>query len=151
MFSLTEGEWIEISRFKITKDNWIWWDYKIANDRYMITMYNDTQIRPIDPLSDREFYYFTDFEDVISGDYDDSYYIDLIGQISYMGKLSPMPDTLNERRSIPFQIKNERNFQLYCLAHGKFAEELNEKWKSTNRANVIAVLSEWRIRRSKRE
>ncbi|CAA7035445.1 unnamed protein product [Microthlaspi erraticum] len=148
-FSLTEGEWREISRFKITCDNWNRSDYKIANHRYMIMLNNDTKLWPLEPLSDHHFFEFTQFEDVTNGNHDECFSLDLIGTISYMGKLSPHPKTLEERRCILFHLKNERNVELYCIACDNFAEDLNENWKSMNRRNVIAVLGEWRITRSK--
>ncbi|CAA7035447.1 unnamed protein product [Microthlaspi erraticum] len=138
----------EVSRFKITSDNWIKNENLINKHDYVIILSNESVVKTLDPLSNNHFFEFKDFADVINGKHNVLHSLDLIGVISYIGKLSPPSISSYRRRSIPFQIKNERNIELYCIAYGELAEDLYESWKKMNRTNIVAVIREWKITKS---
>ncbi|CAA7032683.1 unnamed protein product [Microthlaspi erraticum] len=148
--SLPEGSWAQISGVCVSSSNWIDCNHFLSTHPYMLVLPSTATISPISPLTDRHFFNFALFEDVMSGFFNIAYPIDLIGTIHIVGKLSPAKNSANAERSIPFTIRDQSGNELYCIAYGRVTEKFSLEWSLIPDGDVRILLSEWRVSASRK-
>ncbi|CAA7032677.1 unnamed protein product [Microthlaspi erraticum] len=65
--SLPEGAWAQISGVVVSTTNSRNWDHFLSTHSCMLVLLSDATIIPIPPLTNRQFFNFTHFDDVESG------------------------------------------------------------------------------------
>ncbi|XP_010425129.1 PREDICTED: uncharacterized protein LOC104710252 [Camelina sativa] len=131
---VTKGEWRVIENFGLTQ---VRVQFRVTNHLFKMGFVNNTHVTPYVAISDDVYLTLPDFQNIIVGDLNPFYLIDVLGQNVNVGPMDTIEVNNKPTKKLEFEI---RNISLPCTIWGKFADQVYQACEDVEGTRVVCLI-----------